>query len=262
MSAAGGASTMMRGRDPDSTRAVIPLRVDDAPPRAPVVLALVALNLLVFAALAADGPAAEAAVRAHGFVPARLSSAESWRLLGPLAQLGPLVAHAFLHQGALHLAGNLCGLWVFGAAVEARIGARAALAIYLGALLAAAAAHGLAAPGSVSPMIGASGGVAGLMGACLVLRPGGRVLVVFPIPFPTTARLPVAALVGAWLMVQLWQAATAGPASGVAWWAHVGGFCAGAACALARRLPAWWPPRVASRPIAIGRRRMMARSAR
>lgn len=253
---------MMRGRDRRSTRPVIPLRVDDAPHRAPFVLALIALSLVTFAALAADGPAAEAAVRAHGFVPARLSSAESWRLLGPLAQLWPLVGHAFLHQGALHLAGNLWGLWVFGGAVEARIGARATAAIWLGAVLAAAAAHALAAPGSVSPMIGASGGVAGLMGACLVLRPGGRVLLVFPIPFPTTARLPVAALVGAWLMMQLWQAATAGPASGVAWWAHVGGFGAGAACALARRLPAWWPPPWAPRPVSFGRRRVMARSLR
>jgi membrane associated rhomboid family serine protease len=244
---------MMPGRDHRPALRVIPLHVDDgARRRAPVMLVLVALNLAAFAALALAGPAADEVIRAHGLVPARLSSAESWRLLGPLEQLGPLVSHAFLHQGALHLITNLWGLWVFGGAVEARVGSRGVLGLYLGALVMAAAAQSLALPGSVVPMIGASGAVAGLMGACLVLQPGAQVLTLIPIPFPTAVRLPLAGLLVAWALFQLLQAtSTAGAETGVAWWAHVGGFGAGSLWALAARLP---------RPVLMPRWRAMGRS--
>lgn len=219
------------------TRIVIPLRVD-GDGRAPVTRALAALNLLAFAALWAQGPAADGLVRRLGWVPARLASAESWRVLGPVEQLGPLLTHGFLHLGGLHLLGNLWALWVFGRAVERRIGPGPFVGLYLGALTLAALAQGLAQPGSVVPMIGASGAVAGLLGACLALSPGARVLTLVPLPIPTTARVPVWALVGAWAGLQLLAAAaTAGSETAVAWWAHVAGLLVGGAAGLALRLP-------------------------
>lgn len=218
---------------------MIPLRVDhDAARRAPLMLALVALNLLAFVALAASGPGADDLIRSYGWVPARFASAESWRLLSPIEQLAPLVSHAFLHQGALHLLVNVWGLWVFGAVVEARLGGRSAIGLYGFALLAGAAAQGAVGGGSLAPMIGASGAVAGLMGATIVLIPRARVLVLVPLPFPTATRVPVWGLVGIWAGIQFVQAAASvGTASGVAWWAHLGGFFAGATWAASRRLP-------------------------
>lgn len=218
---------------------MIPLRVDhDADRRAPLMLALVALNVLAFVGVWASGPGADDLIRSYGWVPARFASAESWRVLSPLDQLAPLVSHAFVHQGLAHLVVNLWGLWVFGAVVEARVGGRGALGLYLLALLAGAAAQGAAAGGSLAPMIGASGAVAGLMGACAVLTPGARVLLLVPLPFPTAARVPVWGLVAAWAGVQLVQAAASvGHTSGVAWWAHLGGVMAGALWAATHRLP-------------------------
>lgn len=229
---------------------MIPLRVDGAE-RAPLTRILIGLNLLAFATLWAIGPAADDALRRFGWVPARMTSAESWRLLGPVEQLGPLLTHGFLHVGALHLLGNLWALHIFGGAVEARVGRRAFAGLYLGGLTLAAAAHGLASAGSVVPMVGASGAIAALMGACLALSPAARVLVLVPLPIPTTARLPAWALIGAWAGLQL-LAAAADAGRGVAWWAHLGGFAFGGLWGLARHLP---PVRFARRPrIAIAPR--------
>lgn len=216
---------------------VIPLRVVGTPPdhRPRVVWALVGLNAVAWAALGSLGPAADGLIRSYGLVPARLLSAESWRLLGPIEQLGPLLTHGFLHQGPLHLLVNLWGLAVFGAAVEARVGPRRFAELYLLALAAGAAAQGLATPGSVLPMIGASGAIAGLMGAQIGLGPAARVLTLIPLPIATTIQIPGWALIGAWGVLQLVEAVTtAGTETAVAWWAHVGGFAAGVSWAIIR----------------------------
>jgi len=217
---------------------MIPLRVDGAD-RAPITRLLIGLNLLVFGALWLLGPGADGPLRQFGWVPARMSSPESWRMLGPVEQLGPLLTHGFLHVGALHLIGNLWALHLFGGAVEPRIGRRPFVTLYLGGLTLAAACHALAAPGSVVPMVGASGAIAAVMGACLALSPGARVLTLVPLPIPTAARIPTWGLIGAWAMLQL-LAASAGSSAGVAWWAHLGGFAFGGAWGLARR----WPPAI------------------
>lgn len=232
---------------------MIPIRVDGAA-RAPITRVLIGLNLLVFVGLWLLGPGADGPLRQFGWVPARMTSPESWRMLGPLGQLGPLFTHGFLHVGALHLLGNLWALHLFGGAVEGRVGPRAFVGLYLGGLTLAAACHALAAPGSVVPMIGASGAIAAVLGACLAVDPAARVLTLVPLPIPTTARVPAWVLIGAWAMLQL-LAVSAGSGGGVAWWAHLGGFAFGGLWGLGRR----WSPAIGRRPTLI-RRPSLARS--
>ena len=242
---------MLGGRAAPSDPPMIPIRVDGAE-RAPVTRALIGLNLLIFVGLWLLGPGADGPLRQFGWVPARMTSAESWRMLGPIEQLGPLLTHGFLHVGVLHLLGNLWALHLFGGAVESRVGARPFALLYAGGLTLAATCHALAAPDSVVPMVGASGAIAGVMGACLALDPGARVLTLVPIPIPTAARIPSWLLIGLWAMLQL-LAVSAGSATGVAWWAHLGGFAFGGLWGLARR----WPPTWALRRLPHRRTRMI-----
>lgn len=220
---------------------MIPIRVDSPPDHRPRwVWLLVALNVATWLAIWSAGPAADALIRSYGLVPARLLSPESWHVLGPIDQLGPLLTHAFLHQNLLHLLVNLWALALFGAAVEARVGPRPFIGLYLLALAVGAMAQGLATPGSVLPIIGASGAIAGLMGAQLALGPAARVLALVPLPIATTMRVPGWALIGAWGLIQVVAAVgTAGTETAVAWWAHVGGFAAGVCWAIIRRVR--WP---------------------
>jgi membrane associated rhomboid family serine protease len=142
------------------------------------------------------------------------------------------VTSMFLHADPLHLAGNLLFLWIFGGALEQRLGHARFLLFFLACGLAAAALHVASAPDSYLPTLGASGAVSGLLGAYAVGGPARRIRLVWP-------RVDVSALTFLllWLALQL----AAGLSSwaggeGVAGWAHVGGFAAGAL--LARGLPA------------------------
>jgi membrane associated rhomboid family serine protease len=138
-----------------------------------------------------------------------------------------LVTSMFLHGGFMHLAGNMLFLWVLGDNVEDAMGHKRFIVFYLLAGIAAALAHGLADPSSKVPMIGASGGISGVMGAYLVLHPKARIKVLVSY---FLVWLPAYVVLGAWIGLQF-VSATLGPggAGGVAWWAHIGGFFAGMA---------------------------------
>jgi membrane associated rhomboid family serine protease len=139
----------------------------------------------------------------------------------------------FLHGGLLHFAGNMLFLWIFGDNVEDRFGRVRFLLFYLACGVAASAAHLLAAPNSPVPTVGASGAIAGVMGAYLLLYPRARVemLVVFG-PFLDFVVLPAPFFLVYWFALQLAGSAFASATGGgVAWWAHIGGFIAGAAVA-------------------------------
>ncbi len=131
----------------------------------------------------------------------------------------------FLHGGLLHLGGNMLFLWVFGNNIEDHLGRFKYLIFYLLAGVVATFAHVLPAPSSNTPLIGASGAVAGVMGAYLVWFPWARVkTIVFIIPFD----------IKAWIVLAFWFASQffISPTDGVAWLAHVGGFVFGALIAL------------------------------
>jgi hypothetical protein len=135
----------------------------------------------------------------------------------------------FLHGGFWHLLGNMWFLYIFGDNVEDRLGHPRYLLFYLLCGVASGVIHFLSAPGSPMPTVGASGAIAGVMGAYLILYPRARVLTLIPIIiFPWFVEIPAFVFLGIWILIQFLSAAlTAGQVSGVAWWAHVGGFVVG-----------------------------------
>lgn len=160
----------------------------------------------------------------------------------------------FIHGGWFHIAGNLLFLWVFGDNVEDRFGHLVYLVFYLAAGAMAALVQGVIDPDSVVPVVGASGAVAGILGAYFLMFPRATVYVVIPFFFLLFVPLPVPAvfMIGLWFVQNLLAGfaelgAHASPSSGVAWFAHIGGFLFGMAVALfgwnAHRQPVRPPPR-------------------
>jgi len=142
-----------------------------------------------------------------------------------------LLTCMFLHGGWLHLIGNMWFLWVFGNNVEDRLGHVLFLVFYLVGGLLASACHWMIEPQSTTPVIGASGAVATMLGAYAITWPWARVkTLVFLIVIITIIDLPALLVLGVWFVIQLLSAANATTlelTGGVAWWAHVGGFLAG-----------------------------------
>jgi membrane associated rhomboid family serine protease len=151
-------------------------------------------------------------------------------LSGSAAWYTPLTS-MFMHGGWLHLLGNMWFLWLFGNNVEDSMGRMRYVLFYLLCGLTAAATQTFLNPSSPIPMVGASGAISGVMGAYVLLYPRVRVhLLLVLVIFITTISLPAWAMLGYWFLLQLLGgAAAAGQEGGVAFWAHVGGFAAGAA---------------------------------
>jgi membrane associated rhomboid family serine protease len=139
----------------------------------------------------------------------------------------------FMHGSILHLAGNMLFLWIFGNNVEEHFGHIGYVVFYFAAGIAAMGAHYLADASSTQPVIGASGAIAGVMGAYLVLWPRARVLTVLALLIFLPIYLPAGVLLAIWFASQFLTAFN--PNTGVAWLAHVGGFAFGALVALALR---------------------------
>jgi rhomboid family protein len=135
----------------------------------------------------------------------------------------------FLHGGFLHIAGNMLYLWVFGNNVEDQMGPVRFIIFYLGAGLAATFAQTYVNPDSMTPMIGASGAIAGVLGAYLLMFPRARVTnLVFLFFFITFVDLPAVVVLGFWFLLQVFQGVgSVTPDGDVAYMAHVGGFVAG-----------------------------------
>lgn len=155
-----------------------------------------------------------------------------------------LLTSMFLHGGFLHIGGNMLFLWVFGNNIEDTLRPFRFVVFYLLTGLAAGYAHILVNPESAIPTVGASGAVAGLLGAYVVLFPKARVLSVLPIFFYlTTVRLPALAVIGLWFVSQFFIGlGQQSGGAGVAWMAHVGGFIAGAVLILVFSLGRRRPP--------------------
>ena len=209
---------------------MIPLR-DTVPSRSfPLMtLALIIVNTVVFLYELRLGPALERFLLIYGFVPVRFSEAEPWNLP---ARFVPLFSSMFLHGSWLHLIGNMWTLWIFGDNVEDRLGKSRYLLYYLVCGLAAVYLHYLTGPHSKMPVVGASGAIAGVMGGYFVLFPRAQVVTLLPIFFfIQIVTVPAWVFLALWFFAQLFNGMVASAASfggGVAWWAHVGGFVAGA----------------------------------
>ncbi len=205
---------------------------------------LIALNVLAFLFEAALPPAMlERFIRVFGMVPARLFGGS------PLVWI-TLLTSMFLHGGWFHLISNMWILFIFGDNVEDRMGHGRYLAFYLLSGLAAGLLQAFVLPASWVPTVGASGAIAGVLGAYLLFFPGARVVTLMPFFFFFTfVEIPALFYLGFWFISQLYSGlfALALPmgmnAGGVAWWAHVGGFLFGLLFArrFERPRPApWW----------------------
>lgn len=221
---------------------MIPLR--DTVPRksVPIVTwALIAVNAAVFAWELSLGSGLGAEVARLGFQPVRFIGADPSHL-DAVSRFLPLITSQFLHGGWLHLAGNMIFLAIFGDNVEDALGHVLYLVFYLLCGVTACLTQGFASPTSTAPMVGASGAIAGVLGAFFLLFPTARVLtllilfVFFPI-----VEIPAFFFLLYWFLLQFVSGARlfglAGAAGeGVAWWAHVGGFAAGLTVALIVRV--------------------------
>jgi membrane associated rhomboid family serine protease len=215
---------------------MIPIR-DTIPSRsAPVVTwSLIAINVLFFVyELGLEPAELERFVHLFGLVPARYTHPEWAAMLGfPIDDYWPFLTSMFLHAGVAHLVGNLWTLWIFGDNVEDRMGPVRFLVFYLLMGLAAGMTHWFTNLSSTIPTVGASGAIAGVLGAYFVLFPNARIVVMLPILFlPFFYELPAVAYLFVWFLSQLFGGtlAAVGPneVAGIAWSAHVGGFVAGA----------------------------------
>ena len=228
---------------------MIPLR-DVIPSRTTpfVTVTLIGLNVLAFLYEMSLGERAlQAFLATYGMVPLRLAPTD-------------VATSMFLHGGLLHLGANMLSLWIFGDNVEDRLGHLRVPGYYLLCGGLAALAHVWADPASPVPTIGASGAIAGVMGGYFVLYPHSRVITLLPIfLFIQIVEVPAVVFLGLWFLLQLVSgvgsqlaAAPGAAAGGIAFWAHVGGFVAGAALVKVMARPErsrieWYDPYVRQR---------------
>ena len=197
-----------------------------SPPIVPILL--IALNLLVFAyqtrllTTSRDGVYAERQfIETWGLVPAELAD----------GQLAGLMGHMFIHGGVLHLLGNMFTLWAFACSLEVGLGSVCLLAFYVVWGLVAGLSHAMMDWDSTIPGIGASGAIAGLLGAYTVAYgPFAKIrTLIFIAIRPIKVDVPATAFGMGWILLQFWQASNDPEGqTGVAWYAHIGGFMAGA----------------------------------
>jgi membrane associated rhomboid family serine protease len=219
---------------------MIPLR-DVIPSRTTpgVTITLIVINVLVFLfQLSLTDRGQDAFIAAFGLVPAYFSFLTVFTSM-------------FVHGGIAHIAGNMLFLWIFGDNVEDRLGHGRFLFFYLLCGFVAAFAQTALNADSVVPMVGASGAIAGVMGAYLVLYPHSRVLMLFPFPV-FLFELPAIVFLGMWFFVQFLNGIGQLPvfqqdqiSGGVAFWAHVMGFVAGLVLVVFMKRPErtrveWW----------------------
>lgn len=217
---------------------MIPLRDDVPTRRVPVVNYLLILaNILVFIYEWNAGSHQQALIDHYAVIPSHFT-------LGPkLADYIDIFTSMFMHIGLAHIGGNMLYLWIFGDNVEDNFSSIPYLIFYLVGGVVASITHIMTNPGSNIPTVGASGAIAAVLGAYLVLYPRARVLTFIPLGFfMRLTMVPASIVLGLWFVLQLFSGVLTlgGPdVGGVAVWAHIGGFLAGVVMALlfGRRQP-------------------------
>ncbi|MDQ3280636.1 MAG: rhomboid family intramembrane serine protease [Acidobacteriota bacterium] len=215
---------------------MIPLRHTFVMHRPPLVnRALVAANVVVFFAQLFMGAMTERIIQTFGFIPARMAHPAAYHY-APWEVGITLVTSLFLHGGFVHLFGNMIYLWVFGGAIEDVMGHFRFFLFYIACGAIGSLTHTILFPGSTIPSIGASGSIAGLLGAFLVLRTSARIVTLFPlVVYWAMAEIPAVVFLPVWFCMQFFNgflsleaARRTQEVAGIAWWAHVGGFVFGA----------------------------------
>ncbi len=211
---------------------MIPLRDTTESRNYPIVnTILIGVNVLCFMIQMTQGADERFFILTYGLVPARYSVPEIAAHFTFGQQVFALFSFMFLHGGFWHLLGNMWSLYIFGDNIEDRLGHLRYILFYLLCGWASGLVHLFMNWHSTVPTIGASGAIAGIMGAYLLLYPKSKILTLIPIFFiPYFIELPAFIFLGIWFVIQFLSAAGShGQAGGIAWWAHVGGFLAGMA---------------------------------
>lgn len=222
---------------------MFPISDEDRPGRgmAIITIGLIAINVLVFLYEFSLGDAVETLIRTYGAVPHEILTGQDIAPPGPSPLWIQLFTSMFLHGGWLHLIGNMAYLRVFGDDIEDALGSLLYIVFYLGCGIVASLTHIiLSGPADITPSVGASGAIAGVMGAYLLLYPNRRIHVLLPSVGFRTGQMTALALLGFWFVMQFFNGVAAlttdtAQTGGVAVWAHVGGFIAGAAVGLLLR---------------------------
>lgn len=208
---------------------MIPIRDTQPSYSIPVVTYfLIAVNLLVFVVQLQVGFDNEAFFYTFGLVPAKYTVYDMSRHFSLINQFISVFSYMFLHGGFFHLIGNMWSLYIFGDNVEEHFGSLRFLGFYLICGIISGFFHFMLHPISAMPTIGASGAIAGVMGAYFLLYPKSRILTLIPIIIiPWFVEIPAFIFLGIWFFMQVLNAAGSGAGAGIAWWAHIGGFAAG-----------------------------------
>lgn len=190
---------------------------------------IIGINVVLFLFEMSQGTHLNRFVYIYGLVPARYSVPQIASYFTTGQQLLSWLSFMFLHGGFWHLLGNMWSLYIFGDNVEDRLGPFRYLVFYLLCGITSGLSHFLFNLHSNIPTIGASGAIAGVMGAYLILHPNSKILTLIPIIFiPWFVEVPAFFFLGLWFVLQFLNAAGShGNIGGIAWWAHIGGFVFG-----------------------------------
>lgn len=190
---------------------------------------IIGINVVLYLFEMSQGANLNRFVYVYGLVPARYSIPQISSYFSIGQQLFSLLSFMFIHGGFWHLLGNMWSLYIFGDNVEDRLGPLRYLVFYLLCGITSGLTHLFFNLHSNMPTIGASGAIAGVMGAYLILHPHSKILTLIPIIFiPWFVEIPAFFFLGFWFVLQFLSAAgSQGAMSGIAWWAHIGGFVFG-----------------------------------
>ena len=209
---------------------MIPIRDTIPSKNYPVVNnAIIGINVVLYLVEMAQGANLERFIYIYGLVPARYSIPQIASYFTPAQQILSILSFMFLHGGFWHLLGNMWSLYIFGDNIEDRLGPIRYLVFSLLCGITSGLSHLIFNLNSNVPTIGASGAIAGVMGAYLILHPKSKILTLIPILFiPWFIEIPAFFFLGFWFIIQFINAAGShGGISGIAWWAHIGGFIFG-----------------------------------
>ena len=209
---------------------MIPIRDTTPSKNVPIVNnVLIAINVVVFLLQLMQGTAQDRFIFTYGLVPARYTVARLAEHFTLAQQIFSWISFMFLHGGFTHILFNMWSLYIFGDNVEDRLGPLRYLGFYLLCGISSGVTHVIVNSQSTAPTIGASGAIAGVMGAYFLLHPRSKILTLIPIIIiPWFVEIPAFFFLGIWFFMQFFNAAVAsGTSSNIAWWAHIGGFVFG-----------------------------------
>ena len=209
---------------------MIPIKDDNPTSTFPIMtILLIVINVLIFMYQSSLGTRlGQQFVIELGVIPHEITHFQNLPDSNQIPPLLTIFTSMFLHGGLMHLIGNMLYLWIFGNNIEDACGHFKFVFFYLICGLTSSIVHIISLPNSQTPTIGASGAIAGILGAYLLLYPKARILTIIPIfYFFRIIYLPAMLVLGLWFVIQLVNGFVLGGGGGVAWFAHIGGFVAG-----------------------------------